>query len=243
MLAALFIISLCPSNKAYASGKMVCPKHVYGCYKPGGYSSVTIYIDNAPKGKISSVKVSNKKVVELSSAYISEYKSTYTKKPKEGYKGYGNRSASIYLRVKKAGTTKVTYKIGGVTKTTTVHISKFTKPLTSLTITGAEGGANLANKINWNYSGNLELKNAISSNSVIKFKCKKGWKVTSVSFDCEGGMRKSYSNSKKGIKSYKLGKLEEGKNYSLNISLSDKHGVYESVYVRIQNVKDTPVVY
>lgn len=208
-----------------------------------GTSYMTIYVSGLTKSqtiKKSSVK-SNKTGVArpwyLSrsiSSYKTEYFSNNVKEDSNNYYSYG-----IGLELKKAGKAKISFKIGSKTYTSTVTVKNYTNPLSSVTITGVNGGKNIASKLNSSSSCSTLKLTKTTRNAVVKVKPKSGWKVTSINVEnSQTGDTMSISNyGNKGVSnaSLKLGTLTKNKSVIVRIYCADKTGAPMSVSYHINN--------
>lgn len=166
----------------------------------------------------------------------SSYKTEYFSSNMTGY-SYNYYSYYIGLELKKAGTAKVSFKIGNKTYKTTIKVKNYTNPLSSVTLTGVNSGKNIASKMNSsNYCSTLKLTKT-TRNAVVKVKPKSGWKVTSINVEnSQTGDTMSISNyGTKGVSnaSLKVGTLTKNKRVTLRITCVDKTGasVYMNYYI------------
>ncbi len=189
VMAFVLAATLVPVNTLTSEAASInAPKSVTLVSQKGNI--VGFSVESIPGGQqidVSSVKSSNKSVATISS--VSEY--AY---PETDY-DFANGNVYIYLKIVKFGTTKVSYKIGSKTYTTTVKLkdsksSAYTNPLSSLTISGVNGGKNIASK----FKKKSEVKglklSSTQKNGKIKVKAKKGWKISYVyvsDYDGDGG--------------------------------------------------------
>lgn len=121
----------------------------------------------------SSIKIKNKKIATLNSTYGS---STLDEDGATWYNGY-----VIELKLKKPGTTTVSYKIGSKTYKTKITVAKYINPLKSVKITKVKSGKNIANKlIKSSTASAIKLSKTIK-NSKLTLQAKSGWKIASVS--------------------------------------------------------------
>lgn len=93
---------------------------------------------------------------------------------------YTDNYYSIGIKVKKAGTGKVSFKVGKKSYISTIKILPYTNPIAGLTINGTS--SNLAGKFKANNTGgSIRIKKA-QKNAFISCKAAGGWKITSISF-------------------------------------------------------------
>ena len=130
------------------------------------------YSDMKSGKKLTSAKSSNKKVATIKAM-----------KADGGY-------TYLLLTMKKAGTTKITYKLAGKKKTVTLKVVKWKKPVKSFKI----GSTNYASK--YKKSSFFQTKTDIGGQTV-KVKAARGWKVKKISYYAGGDSLKKIKNGKK----------------------------------------------
>lgn len=135
-----------------------------------GYTFV--YSDLKARKKISAVKSSNKKVATASLMKV------------KGGRTY------IKITMKKPGKTKITYKLAGKKKTTTLKLVKWKKPVKSFKI----GSTNYASKFN-KFSTYLGVSDL--GGKTLKIKPARGWKVAKIQYLVGEGKLKKIKNGKK----------------------------------------------
>ncbi len=212
-----------------------------------GTSYTSIYISNLTKSqtiKKTSVKSDKTSVAKpwYLSRSISSYKTEYFSSNMTGDSN-NYYSYDIGLELKKAGKAKISFKIGSKTYTSTVTVKNYTNPLSSVTITGVNGGKNIASKLSSSSSCSTLKLTKTTRNAVVKVKPKSGWKVTSISVEnSQTGDTMSVSNYNyfgptKGISnaSLKLGTLTKNKKVTLRINCVDKTGASMNVAYYINN--------
>lgn len=151
-------------------------------------------------------------------------------------------SYTIDLKLKKKGTTVITFKVGGETYSTKVKVVKYTNPVKTLKIKGVKSGKNIASKtksVNYvNFSG------AKASGSTLSITPKSGWTVEKVVYNCSStGVTKTKKNTvrKNGevstikISSLSLGTLYKSKTYLIDITFVNTSGVRETLSYCISN--------
>ena len=156
---------------------------------------------------------------------------------------YGTGHASIYLTVKKAGKTTVSYKIGKETYKTKITFKKgkssnvnYKNPLASITVSGLNGDKDFASKFDKSSGLYDSLKlSKTQSKAAIKVKAKSGWNVESIDLSTY------FKDGSHYIDKYDYGKssatldglsLKKSKDisYSISISFSGKDGQYAYIY-------------
>lgn len=161
--------------------------------KSGGGSGELV-IEGLPENqKIvrSSVKSSTPAIAsvgKLSYSHLYEEEGRFEKLPISNAKYRGTYTIGINLH--KAGTTKITFKIGKKTYTSTIKVLPYTNPLSRLTITGIKNGSstNLAGKFSKNSSTQVKLPNT-QKNAQISLNAASGWKIIRVYYMAEGKNR------------------------------------------------------
>lgn len=137
----------------------------------------TTYVTCYPKTKVYSNK---QKIQHSATAKFTALKSSKQsvatvscKKEKDGYK--------IYVNAKKVGTTKVSYKLKGVTHTQKVVVKKYTNPYKKVTVNGKDITAQFK-KSNVAVVSYKKYKN---KKVIIKYEMKKDWAPTHSDY-CKG---------------------------------------------------------
>lgn len=152
------------------------------------------YMYRIPSGKVTNIKNSNTKVVEVYEAQ---------------FEGSNNR---LVFDVKKAGVAKtVSYKYKGKKYKIRVKVVEYTNPLKKLTF-GSKNAKNMAKR--FNTSARTELKTKVFAGKTIKVKPKTGWSV--VSIDCTYSTNSSYKT-----KTIKNGGTIPKKAYYLRITVKN----------------------
>ena len=151
--------------------------YMAGKNKPAPY--YMIFISGVPsKNSISksSIKVtSGKSVIALSDLTTSK-NTSYISYFEKGLTSFSNTNHyyGIGIDVKKAGTGKISFKVGNKTYTSTIKVMPYVNPISKLTVTGVKNGSssNLAGK----------FKPSSSASSVRVNKAQKNAYITSISF-------------------------------------------------------------
>lgn len=147
-----------------------------------------------------------------------------------------NYSYAIDLKLKKKGTTVISFKVGDQTYSTTVKVVKYKNPVKTLKITGVKSGKNIASKTKTkNY---VNFKGVNKSSSKLTIKPASGWTVEKITFSCsntgetktwKNTVKKSGSKSKIVVSSASLGKLKKANTYLIDITFVNKSGVRETL--------------
>ena len=229
VLAAVTICAVTPAG-IYAASGITYDKNVtyYLNSKSDTASGANISISNLPAKQTiakSSIKIiSGKSIASLSyfGKHSNDYKIDYIKKGHKSYKEVSN-DYNIYLNIKKAGTAKVSFKVGNKTYVSTVKTLPYTNPNSSLTITGVKNGSssNLASKFKNSAAGAQCKVNKAQKNAVITCKAASGWKIVDIYFSNKNTNigRDIYKN--KGVSSLSLraGNLVAGQKGYVDIQL------------------------
>ncbi len=157
-------------------------------------------------------------------------------------------SYTIGLKLKKAGTTTVSFTIGGNTYSTTVKVVKYVNPVKTIKIKGLNKGKNIASKTKKkNY---INFKGVSSKSSTINITPKAGWTVESISCTCsntdESASRKNTVRNGEAtvtVKSMSLGVLRKYYTYYIDVTLVNKGGYRESLHYCISNTEKIQSVY
>lgn len=177
-LMATFLLAIF-TTPAFAAINYPTKQTVY-LQSAGGVGYANISVSGFAKGKgivKSSVKSSNPSVATAHT--LSKSSTEYQKLSKEGSSG-SYYYDYIELGLKKAGTAKITYKVGSKACATTIVVKKYENPFKSLTITGVNGGKNLASKYK---TTAFPMVKGGKKAGKIKVAAKAGWKVKSINYD------------------------------------------------------------
>lgn len=213
----------------------------YNVYKQGPGKSVTsIYLNCTKKSdtiKKASVKTSNKNVARP--YYLEKSTSSWqTEYFDKNISQSSNSSQSYYLglEVNKVGKATISFKAGTKNYKTTINVKKYVSPVKSLTITGVNGGKNLASKLKTESYYSEKLKKT-TKNVVVKATGNTGWRVTSIEVNTNG-----YSDDyrvsnygKKGVTkgTLKAGSLAKNKGGTIWVYFADKTGATQSLYINL----------
>ena len=164
------------------------------------------------KSSIKSGNTAVAKVSGLRQSLVSTEEDTFGKLPTSGIQ-YSN-DCTVELNFRKAGTSKISFKSGKKTYTSTVKVLPYTRPLSSLTISGIKNGAgtNLAGKFAKGHSASVKLSKT-QSNAQISIKAVSGWKIISAYYMAEG--RNRMLTSERGLNSVTLfaGRMPSGESF------------------------------
>ncbi len=193
---------------------------------------ITIYLMTTSGAGFEDIKVKTSKTVK---SVKSSNKSVAGDLSVEKHKTY----SLISVVGKKAGTAKITFKVGGKKYTTKVTVKNYTNPIKTLKISGVGGGKNIASKVKKKNEVDLSLKKNIT-NAKLTIKTAKNWKLTDISFyDGTVGdskVDKTYSKGTSKKKSYKLKKLKKSHSYYLCMDFKNKkNGGVQHIYYNINS--------
>ncbi len=163
----------------------------------------------------SAVKVSDKSIASLQTLEVTDDFHQFSQGAGESNPQH-NLSATIYIRPKKAGTTKISYTVGRKTYQTKVKILKYENPLKSLKISGID--RDLASDMDKKITSSVKLKKK-AANAMLSFALKKGWRCTSFSFTNEKTHQTYSANYIQAAKqTYYVGNLKKGQKYTLQMT-------------------------
>ena len=186
--------------------------------------------DSTATSKITSVTSSNKAVAKITSLSRWSNKDYYydTKETES----YGN--SSFNLRGYRAGNATLSYKLDGVLKKFKVYVKNYVNPVKSMMLTGVSSTANYRAKFNTSHDGRMLLK-ANAPAGKLKVTAATGWKIYSISWDCDGGYFTRYFGNHVSSASLDVPAMKVGKNYTACVSFvnTSNHGelnIYLDVY-------------
>ena len=135
--------------------------------------------------------------------------------------GYKSWSYNATLSASKAGTATVTYKIGSKSYKTKLKVLAYKNPVKTLTMTGVNGGKNMASlfKSGAYYTKALALK-AKKANAKLTVKPASGWKIRSAEvYDQKEGTSYGIDNWGQGLSAVTLdcGTLQTDREYAVEI--------------------------
>ncbi|MCC8045605.1 MAG: hypothetical protein LIP12_08930 [Clostridiales bacterium] len=157
------------------------------------------------------------------------------------YKGYEytysdgtSRSATISLRLKKAGSATISYKIGSTTYKTKVTVKAYTNPVKKITLTNVNSGKNFSSKTKSNayvYNNDSLSLSKTTSSAKLTLTAASGWKISSISvsdsiYTSDSSMStsqytsfyRSYSSGVSSVKDLNVGKLTKGRSHYLSVT-------------------------
>ena len=160
-------------------------------------------------------------------------------------------SYSIGLKMKKAGSTNISFSVGGITYVTAVTVVKYVNPVKTIKIKGINKSKNIASKTKKkNY---VNFKGITKKSSTISVTPKSGWTVERISCTCsntdESVSRKNTvknldgSNGSVKVSSLSIGNLYRGYTYFVDITLLHKNGHREELHYCISNTEKLQSVY
>lgn len=132
---------------------------------------------------------------------------------------------SINLHYTRTGTSKISFKIGKKTYTSTVKVLPYVNPVSQLTISGVKNGssANLAAKTSRGCNQNAALKvSTTQKNAVLSVKAASGWKVSYISYyNKKQNVSRGCSSRGASSLSMRLGNLNTGTGATVYISFEN----------------------
>lgn len=171
--------------------------------------------------KITNVKTSNKKIANP----YGVGKGSYSYSVLDGDYKHNSNYGYIMVDVFKKGDAKITYKVDGKKKTTTLKVCAYEDPVKSAKITGKASGKSttikLTNKTKDQNYANIKNTKKVTSPK-ITIEAAKNWKITHVSWsgvDADGqnvNISKSFKNVNKAT--LKFGTLLKNKYSSITVS-------------------------
>ena len=202
-----------------AGAEPLYPKtQYYYLNEKGGEGQGQLTISGLPfKQKLakSSIKSSNPAVVKvsgLSQSQVTTEEDQFGKLPTSGIQ-YKN-GYTVELSFTRSGTSKISFKSGNKTYTSTVRVLPYTKPLSSLTISGIKNGTttNLAGKFAKGHWVSVKQPKT-QNNGQISIKAASGWKIISAYYMAEG--RNRMLTSERGLNSVTLfaGRMPAGESF------------------------------
>jgi hypothetical protein len=202
------------------------------CYLSGKNSTkqATIGVYHLSKNsKVTNIKSSKKSVVKLSSctlySFISSGNTTYLDSDAENSSWNDPYYyAEIAYTAKKAGTSKITCKVGKKSFTTKITVKNYTNPLKTVKISGLKDGkdTNLKGLVDSDSTASALTLGSTQKDATIEIATKKGWAITSAElYDNNTSTTYSAGNWSGQLSSVTLkpGTLKKGGNYSLSITL------------------------
>ena len=180
------------------------------------------------KDSIKSSSTAVVKVGRLDQSLIWTEEGTFGRQPVSGVQ-YTN-AYTIELNLAKAGTSKISFKVGNKTYTSTVRVLPYANPLSGLTITGVKNGTgtNLAGKFAKSSTAYVKVPKT-QKEAQISMKAAAGWKITNICYLAEGKNR--ILTSEKGLNSAAIfvGRMPTGE-------------AFRSVSITLRNTKNGAVL-
>ena len=134
-------------------------------------------------------------------------------------------SDSINLHYTRTGTSKISFKVGKKTYTSTVKVLPYVNPVAQLTISGVKNGSssNLAGKTGRGCNQNVTLKvGSTQKNAVLSVKAASGWKITYVSYyNKRQNVSRGCSSRGASSLTMRLGNLNKGTGANVYIDLKN----------------------
>lgn len=223
MLAGLMLCMML-SGTAEAAVQYPKTKTLYLQQKWSGYWNYgSLAINNLAAGETvlkSSVKSSAPSVVRVTgidrNIYIS-YDSDSGSRLEE--------TDVLNLHYTRTGTSKISFKIGKKTYTSTVKVLPYVNPVSQLTISGVKNGSssNLAGKTSRGCNQNVTLKvGSTQKNAVLSVKAASGWKITYVSYyNKRQNVSRGCSSRGASSLTMRLGNLNKGTGANVYIDLKN----------------------
>ena len=178
LMALVLTLTMIPTVVQAAVAPKTYTMYCSAAGDPDTYASINVTgLSSKEKVVKSSVKVSNSKMLVLDAISHSSNLSrreTFDGQTPETYSRY---SAELTFQVKKAGTCKVSYKIGTKSYSTTVKVLNYTNPISSMTISGIS--SNLAGKFKKSNMASAKLASN-KSTARITVKAASGWKINNI---------------------------------------------------------------
>ncbi len=190
-----------------------------------GTSYTSIYVGNLTKSqtiKKSSVKSSKTSVATLyyleKNAYTSSYKTEYFEK---GLTDYSNSDSEYYyyigLKLKKAGSSKISFKIGSKSYSSTVKVYDYTNPVKQIKVgTTTVAGSKFKSA---NVYGAKNAKKL--SNAKVTVSANDGWKITRVEVEDKTTyeeLQYSCSSNPKSTVTVQYGTFAKNKPYTIDVT-------------------------
>lgn len=246
MIAFVILMGVMPAPVSEAAGLRIKDK-TYGYYNPKSKNNTaTVEITGLTKDqKITkgTVKSSNPAVGKVTGYTRRSYTSSTAKVDSKSKKSSSaSYSYTIRVRVYSAGNTNITYEIDGTTYTTVLYIDEFKSPITKLTITGVESGADISSKIDFSKGyGKVTYDSVAAKKAKFKITPAAGWRVVRMSCEneCTGYeySKTNYSTTTK-LKSISIGTLKAKYNYTITATLADNYGNSSRITILLQSPTD-----
>lgn len=197
-------------------------------------------LDSTTKVTASSVKSSNTSVASRYSLYYTGIKNTdtYYENSTSNSDSYGY--ANMFFKVKKAGTTTLSYKIGSTTYSRKLVVKAYTNPVSSITLTNVNSSKTFASKTSSSATAKATLKKT-TANAKLSIKAKSGWKIQTIqvyygdfssSTSTSTSYYRYYGTPKSSVSSLAIGRLTKGREYTLTVTYvnSSNSGTITTTY-------------
>lgn len=197
---------------------------------------IDIYVgDLKETSKITNVKSSKTSVVRPYSVTKYSNESEYFE---DGKENSGEYYANIRVKLMKKGTAKISFKVDGKKKTTTVKVLNYTNPVKTANITGTVSGK----KTTYEFANGTKEQCAVflKSTAAIKnakgtFEAKNGWKIIKVDFDNYGTTEECMMANYNGVKkvTVNLGTLKAKKTAAIYVTYrnTETKGTIRCMYI------------
>ncbi|MCD7954842.1 MAG: hypothetical protein LUG93_03625 [Lachnospiraceae bacterium] len=189
------------------------------------YYDMLVTLDSTNKITASSVKSSSTSVATRYSLYYSgiKYSNTSYESSSTSSDSYG--FATISFKIKKTGSTTISYKIGSTTYKTKLYVKAYTNPVSSITLTNVNSSKTFATKTKSSASASATLKKT-TANAKLKISAKSGWKVQIIQLYYSNYTSSTststsyyrYYNTPKSSVSVAVGRLTKGRTYTLAVT-------------------------
>lgn len=223
MLAGLMLCMML-SGTAEAAVQYPKTKTLYLQQKGSGnwyYGSLSI--SNLAAGETvlkSSVKSSNPSVMYVTGID----RNIYISQDSDGESRL-EESDLINLHYTRTGTSKISFKVGKKTYTSTIKVLPYVNPVSQLKISGVKNGSssNLAGKTGKGCAQNVTLKvPTAQKNAVLSVKAASGWKITSVYYyNKKQNVSRSWSSRGASSLSMRIGNLNTGSGANVYIDFEN----------------------
>ena len=216
IMAAVIMISAVPALAGITYDKTMTV-YLTPSRNVGGFLYVR-GLTGSQRLKKSDIKSSNPSVAKLGSVDYSTYKSnTYGESST-----YIDKYSRIMFGCNKPGTSTISFKVGSKTYKSKVTIRKYVNPLSSLTITGINGGKSIHRTFNKENECDYKFNKTVS-NARIRAKARDGWYISALTIYHSGNRYSTYNiKNDKTISALNLRMPKFGKGYSLQMVLLNK---------------------
>ena len=244
LLSLLLVMTFVPAKAVEAAPEFDKTENVILYQKGQEYGIAVRNLAANQTIKKATVKSSKKAVAtiyRMNREFNRNIEKNYEDKISNNYTSY---SYMIYIKVKKAGKTVISFKVGNKKYKINVVVKKAVNPFKTLKITNVNKSKNIASK--FKKSNVINFKGVSSKNSVLSYKLKAGWKITDLYVNC---IYPKYSENiyqhsiwgpngqNKGISAKKIamGALKKEGTYEININVENKSGLRERFVIGISD--------